>query len=184
MFPTTTLPPQVKEDITEHRKYDDNRGSSGRLPTWPNKASSWGERTIGINEMHEDKAFRKMVTSGKSFAGYDYATQRLFAAWVEKSGQLLNEWGQSSGLSDLIQISERYLLAVRKSTDHRLFISSVINVLRFTEMDQERSEQLAGLLARYENENVSRQSTTTFIRELRAKGFSPSSQGQVDVKQT
>jgi hypothetical protein len=183
MLPTTTLPPLVKEDVAEHREYDNNQSSSWRQPVWPNKASAWGERTMSINEVHEDKTSEKMVTSGRSFVSHDYATHKLFAAWVDKSGQLLNEWEQSSSLSDVIRISERYLLAVRKSTDHRLFISSVINVLRFTEINQEKSEQLARLLTRYENKNISRQATTAFIRELRNSGFSPSSLGQVDVEQ-
>ncbi len=183
MFPTTTLPPPVKEDVAERREFDNNQSPSWYQTAWPNKASEWGERTIGIGEVHEDRISEEMVTSGRSFVVYDYATHKLFAAWVEKLGQLLNEWGQSSTLSNAIRVSERYLLAVRKSTDHRLFISSVINVLRFTEIDQEKSEQLARLLAKYENENISRQSTTAFIRELRTNGLSPSSLGQVDVEQ-
>lgn len=185
MLPALTqLPPAVRTESSEQVQYEDNRSSAYNL-SFNGSVGSWGKRTTGFGPVEEARKQQgqPVTTRGIIAVPGSIANEKLFAAWYEKSSSLLNDW-DSDSVSGLVRISERYLLALKGSADHRIFISSFLNVFRFhSDIDQEGVQKISKIVDGYKGAHLSRDLTTSFVRQLRTAGYSPSSLGQINVEQ-
>lgn len=181
IFATTPLPTPVKAESSENIEFEDNSKARG-LYTDGARAFIWGDRTMADREAAAHKS-KQHTRSTTNFSYSNMASNNiLFSAWCEKAASMLYNW-DSDTPKQLIGISERYLLALKKSPSHRLFISNLLNVYRFnSSMSTQDVDKIARALDRYKKSNITKTEVVAFMRELRAIGYSPSAIGNVSVE--
>jgi len=183
MLTTTPLPLPVQTESSEIVEFEDN-SRNWHFVSDHAKAAEWGARTIaplGVTGQDEKRDLPYTSITSTSYNN-TFSNNRLFSAWCEKMITTMTDWDRDT-LKQVVTISERYVLALKNSPSHRLFISSLLNIFRFNEgISNQEVEQISRILQRYRLAHISKPEVISFIRELRSAGYSPSSVGSLDVE--
>jgi len=152
---------------------------------------TWSSTTVGYSKDLNLLSGSPMMPSGAdteqlriTLPDRDMKYDRLFSAWSDKMQHLFSDWDLNL-LKSSISTSERYLLALQKSPDHRLFVASLLNAIRFNDIARPlEAIALRNLLKTYDGKKIDRRQTIAFIRSLRQIGLTPSVINKdVDVEQ-
>lgn len=178
MLPTTPLPTPVRADTSEHVEFEYSAGQIYRDAKYES-AASWGNRTLGFGATTANPPIEESIP-GSAMSSTTFI-DKLFSAWAEKISHIL-ESGGTNARQDIIKVCERYLLALKSSTDHRIFISSLMNSFKFNgQVEPGELTAILRSLGKYAVGELTKDRTVAFVRELRSIGLSPSSLGKIDV---
>ena len=150
-----------------------------RTPTlshYPHKAETWGTRTNNVKGSSSNTA--KYISSIKSefrgAASPALLENKLFIAWKEQVQNTIESWPDNS-VATIITTSERYLLALKSSTNYRIFISSLLNAFCFnSDINQQNAVKIGRILSALGANPLQQNDVLKFMRQLRALGYSPS----------